>query len=394
MAELVPSRRVFMLVGLLVLASAVGVGLLVGDSTDETAPRPNAEDAAAQLQSLDGFSATRRTVIDRENGTSRTLDRVTRRIGEGIRIERVSGPGSVDLIVANESVRWHYDREVGVATRYERSTDPAPMQRIPQLLARVNGSSDGTGPTRTPGISPLPVVPAAGAPATDGPVGAAKGSYEVSYEGTATVADRRAFVVRITGPAGTGPVANYTQTLWLDAEHYVPLKRQTAWTQGGSRTTITTTYENVSFETDLSAATFRFSPPENATVERNGGPQQERYESVGDLRAAASLSVPVPDLPPDYALARATRTDGRRITSVGLRYVNATATVEVAAIEPVYAPTSEGQRVTVAGRNATYRDLGAEQTVVWTCDGTQYKITTSGLGRAGTLAIAATVECG
>lgn len=393
MAELVPSGRALLLVGLLVLASVVGVGLFVGDSTGDVAPRPSAGEAAAQLQSLDGFSATRRTVIERENGTSRTVDRVTRQFGGGVRIERVSGPGSVDRIVANESVRWHYDRDENTATRYERSADPAPIARVPQLLARLNGSNTGSDPTQTPGVSPLPVVPGAGASTTDGPVGAADGSYAVSYEGTATVAGRQTFVLAVTGPTGTSPVANYTQTLWLDADHYVPLKRQTAWTQAGARTEITTTYANVTFETEFSADRFRFTPPENATVEESGGPQQERYESVGTLRENASLAVPVPDLPPDYTLAQATRTEGRRITSVGLRYVNATATVEVAAIEPVYAPSSEGERVTVAGRNATYRDLGAEQTVVWTCDGTQYKVATSGLGQAGTLAVAATVGC-
>jgi outer membrane lipoprotein-sorting protein len=400
MAELVPHRRALLLVALLLLASVVGVGLLVGDSntTTDRPDRPNATAANAQLQALDGFSATRTTVVADGNETRRTVDRVVRRFDGALRVERVSGPSDVDRIVANESVRWHYDREENVATRYDRSADPAGVPReVPQLLTRLNRSSDGTADNRvrTPGVSPLPVVPAASADtSTDGPVGAETGDYRVSYEGTATVAGDETYVLTVTGPTGAGPVGNYTQTLWLDTDHYVPLKRQTTWTQAGERTTITTTYTNLTVESDLAAERFRFEPPENATVETPETPQQEQYESVDALQRAASLEVPEPTLPPEFALASATRTDGRRVTSVGLRYVNATATVEIAAIEPVYSPQTDGERASVAGRNATYRDLGAEQSVVWTCNGTQYKVSTTGLGRAGTLAVAATVGCG
>lgn len=400
MAELVPHRRAVLLVGLLLLASVVGVGLLVGDSNSSTTRSggPNATAAKAELGALDGFSATRTTVVADGNETRRTVDRVVRRFDGALRVERVSGPGEVDRIVANESVRVHYDREANVATRYERSAEPMGLTReIPQLLTGLNRSSNGTAgnQVRTPGVSPLPVVPAADASTSaDGPVGAETGDYRVSYEGTATVSGHEAYVLTVTGPTGAGPVGNYTQTLWLDTEHYVPLKRQTSWTQAGERTTITTTYTDVTFESNLAAERFRFEVPENATVETAETPEQERYESVDALRDAASLRVPEPNLPPEFALASATRTDGRRVTSVGLRYVNATATVEIAAIEPVYSPQTDGVRVSVAGRNATYRNLGAEQSVVWTCNGTQYKVSTSGLGRAGTLAVAATVGCG
>jgi outer membrane lipoprotein-sorting protein len=400
MAELVSPRRALLLVTLLLLASVVGVGLLVGDSNPsaERPGGPNATAASARLQALDGFSATRTTVIEDGNETRRTVDRVVRRFDGGLRVERVAGPGSVDRIVANESVRWHYDREDGVATRYDRSADPAGLTReIPRLVARLNRTGDGAAAagTRTPGVSPLPVVPAAGASeSVDGPVGAETGDYRVGYEGTATVAGHETYVLTVTGPTGAGPVGNYTQTLWLDTDRYVPLKRQTAWTQADTRTTITTTYANVTLESGLAAERFRFAVPENATVETPETPGQEEYETVAALRDAASLRVPAPDLPPAFALASATRTDGRRVTSVGLRYVNATATVEVAAIEPVYSPRTDGERVTVAGRNATYRDLGAKQSVVWTCHGTQHKVSTTGLGRAGTLAVAASVGCG
>lgn len=401
MSERSASRWSLLLVGLLVLTSVVGVGLLVGDTSGEQARRPRADDAAAQLQSLDGFAATRRTVIERGNETHRTVDRISRRLrgagGAAIRVERVSGPGLADLIVANGSVRWHYDRDAGVATRYNTSGGPTGgFGRIPRLLTRLDRSTvTAATPTGTPGVSPLPVVPAAGANASvEGPVTAGNGAFTVTAEGTATVDGRRTYVVRLTqATTDTEPVGNYTQTLWLDSERYVPLKRRTAWTQGGERTVVTTTYTNVTFDPGFEPGTFAFEPPTNATVERPDTPRRERYDSLGALRSAASMSVPAPDLPADFALASATRTHGRRITTVGLRYVNATATVEVAKLEPVYRPRTDGERVTVAGRHGTYRNLGPEQSVVWACNGTQYKVSTTGLGRAGTVELAGSVRC-
>jgi outer membrane lipoprotein-sorting protein len=397
MAERGTPRRLLLLAALLVLVSVVGVGLLVGDTGEESVRQPSAEDAAVQLQDLDGFAATRETVIERGTESRRTVDRVHRRLGKAVRIERRSGPGRVDLVVANASGRWQYDRGTNTATWYDvNGSGKAGFDQIPRLLARLNRTAaTGTDATPTRGVSPLPVVPAAGGNASvDGPAGAATGGYAVSYEGTEPVDGRTAFVISVSqADAGATPVANYTQTLWLDAERYVPLKRQTGWTQGGERTVVTATYTNVTFDPEFPAETFRFQPPTNATVERAVAPDQQRYDSVVALRAAASMSVPEPNLPADFVLASATRTDGERVTSVGLRYVNATATVEFAKIEPVYRPSAEGERVTVAGRPATYRTLGPDRSVVWTCDGTQYKLTTTGVDRAELLALADSVGC-
>ena len=397
MAERGTSRRPLLLAALLVLVSVVGVGLLVGDTGEEPVRQPSAEDAAVQLRSLDGFAATRETVIERGDGTQRTVERVHRRLGDAVRIERRSGPGRVDLVVANASGRWQYDRDANTATWYDvNGSAAAGFDRIPRLLARLNRTTD-TAANATParGVSPLPVVPAAGGNASvDGPAGAATDGYAVSYEGTDTVDGRDVFVVSVSrAGGGAEPVANYTQTLWLDAERYVPLKLQTGWTQGGERTVVTATYTDVTFDPEFPAGTFRFDPPANATLERADAPAQQRYDSVVELRAAASMSVPEPNLPADFALASATRTDGERVTSVGLQYVNATTTVAFAKIEPVYRPGTDGERVTVAGRTATYRTLGPDRSVVWVCDGTQYKLTATGLDREDLLALADSVGC-
>lgn len=372
-----------------VLVVVAGVGLVIGLGVlgGDTAAGPALdENVSTRLASLDGLVATRETVVSRGTGTTRTVERVTHRPRTGATRALVrSGPGTVDVRVSNGSVLWLYDRETETVTRIglDGRSDRGSriFDRVERLVAQLNRSDDAGEAGTSSQVSPLPVVPAADGrtEAIDGPVGGNRGTYAVSFDGTETVGERRTYVVELrrTG-AGGEPVANYTQTLWLDTQWYYPLQRQTAWIQGGNRTVITTTYTNVTFNPGLSSSTFGFEPPSNATVETGDAAEQRRYESVDALRAVANVSVPRPAVPESFALASATRTTGR-IDSLGLRYVNATSVVSVAKLDTVVEPTTEGERVTVAGRAATYRDLGPDQTVVWSCDGSQYKISGRGL---------------
>jgi hypothetical protein len=199
-------------------------------------------------------------------------------------------------------------------------------------------------------------------------------------------------VIELRQQGSAGPVGNYTRTLWLDTDWYYPLQRRAAWTQGGIRRVVRTTYTNVSFNPAFDDTTFTFDPPANASVETAETPEQRRYESVSALRAAAEMAVPDPSVPDDLLLAEATRTTGQ-ITSVGLRYVNATSVVTVTKLGTVYPTSSEGQEITVGGHDATYRNLGPEQSVVWTCEGAQYKVQGRGVHRSVLFEVAASVDC-
>jgi outer membrane lipoprotein-sorting protein len=402
-----PGRLVLVIAVVLVASVGVTVALttLEGDSSSGTAAgRPVlAGNASAQLAGLDGLTATRETIVRRGNETTRTVERVRLDLRHGrLRARTLSGPGEVDLRVSNGSVRWLYNRSSNTVTRLDREgsvADPDNRERIPRLLEqlrRADGPTTASATTPTPGVEPLPAVPAAASSGRRSaePAGTSRGAYGVSLVGNSSVGGRSTYVVEIgQDREGAGPVANYTQTLWLDAERHYPLQRRTAWTQGGERTVITTTYRNVTFNPTFETSTFEFEVPPNATVDVPETPDQRRYDTVAALRAAANMSVPGPGVPESFVLARATRTTGR-VTSVGARYVNATAVLEVAKLRPVYPTTTEGERVTVAGRNATYRNLGPEQTVVWNCDGAQYKVSGQGLPRSVMLGVAASVGCG
>jgi outer membrane lipoprotein-sorting protein len=390
----------FFLFTLGVVAASVGliVGLdaLVGEGapTDQTIE----ENASAQLESLDGLTATRDVVITRGNETSRTVERVALRPDTGtVRATRLSGPGLADVRVSNDSMLWLYDRDTETVKRLslERTAATSRLDRVVRLVSQLNMSNDSVTESSTDdvGISPLPVVPAGSqSQQTVGPA-QTQGSYTVTSEGTEPVDGRSAVVVELSQTSSVSePVANFTQTLWLDSEWYYPLKQRTAWTQGGQRRTITTTYRNVTFNPDLDAGAFVFDPPPNATVETPDTPDQQQYDSVAALRADAALSVPSPAVPDSFALASATRTTGR-IDSIGLRYVNSSSVLTVAKLVPSIEPRTDGETLTVAGRRATYRNLGPRQVITWTCNGVQYKIGGRNLSQERLVDIAHSVGC-
>ncbi len=393
-----PHGRLALAAGAALVVAGLVVGLALAGGDGSASQPAIGENASARLADLDGLAATRETVVRHDGSASRTVERVTVDPDAGaVRAAVREGPGSTDLRVSNGSTLWLYDRENATAERIDLSEPAAgnALDRIPRLFERLNRAADAPTEGTSVSVSPLPVVPAAGdrgRPAT-GPVGRDDGAYRLTYEGTETVDGREARVLSI-GAAGAGePAANYTQTLWLDADRYYPLRQRTAWTQGGDRTVVTTTLRNVTVDPGIDADAFRFEPPAGATVEEVETPDRRRYGSVGALREAAEMTVPRVDLPDSFALAEATRTEGR-VTSVGLRYVNATGVLTVAKITPAYAPYSEGETVSLGDREATYRDTGGRRTVFWSTDDVQYKVSGRGLPRAVVIEAARSVADG
>ena len=390
------SLHLVFVVALVVLASVGIVGSVWFVESHDATPGPVvADDAADRLAEIEDVSATRETVIEREDGTNKTVENVTLRPQTGeVRAIQLEGPRQTDVRVSNGSVLWLYDEEKATVQVLDHQDPDGPaavdIQRLDRLLTQLHEATSGE-PAPTREITPLPAVPAESSTNATGPVGVS-GPYNMSYEGKEEIDGRTTHVVELT-LAGTGePVANYTQTLWLDAERYYPLQQRTAWIQGGERTTITTTYRNVSFDPGIDDGVFEFDPPADTTVERSETADQQQYDSLSALRADATMTVPEPDVPESFMLVEATRTDAR-IGSVGLQYVNATATLSVAKLDSVVPATTDGAAVTIDGKEGTYRDLGPTQSVVWNCDGNQYKVRGSGLPRATLLSVAESVSC-
>ncbi|RXK49525.1 LolA family protein [Halorientalis pallida] len=257
-------------VGVLAVAGgAVAVGLLTpGGQT----PPPVGHDASEQYAALDGLSATVVTTVERGGETNRTVREATIRPDDGqVRLRTVDGSAADGtVVVANGSTKWTYDPETNLVSRTDAGTLSERVrtrgERIERLFERAVGP-DGTDPASdesTPGVSPLPVMPQGpdtpDAPATN----RSGGQVTVSYDGTATVAGRAVHVLQVR-PA-EGATTNIAQTLWIDAEWFVPLKYETRWVEDGERVTATVEYRDVDFEPGLSGDTFDYEPPENAAL--------------------------------------------------------------------------------------------------------------------------------
>ena len=352
------NRRLgFLLFVVLIVTVSVGIvagiGLVVDNGTNTDVAF--GDDVSARLTELDGLTATREVVRERGNETTRSVEDVTLdfEIG-GIRARTLSGPGNVDVRVSNGSALWLYDRDAGTVTQLQ-VTEPATanrLDRLERLVERVAGTvGRGTQtPTSSIGASPLPVVPAGNRGGSTTAPAAAGGNYTVSSPETTAVDGREAVVVKLAQPDRISePVANYTQTLWLDTEWYYPLKQRTSWRQGGQRHVVTTTYRNVTFNPSVATEAFVFEPPAAATVKVAETPEQQTYESVAALRADANLTVPNPAIPDEFVLTRATRTTGR-VTSIGLRYVNASSVLTVAKLSPSIEPRTDRDWLAVGAR--------------------------------------------
>lgn len=303
-----------LLVGVLVVAAVAGtVTFLPADGGAQA--QPVGHNASERLAALDGVNATVVTTIDRENTTKRTVQQVSIRPSTGeMRATRQSTNGS-SLIVSNGSVTWAYDRGSGEATRIETGDYGGLAgqqgERIERLFARLNISQSATeGSERIPAsaeIAPLPVVPTGQHSGGATPTGEAQTDFGLRYEGTDTIDGREVYVLTISTPHDqSGQVfANYTQTMSVDTEWFLPLATHTKWTLDGDRVEVLTVYRNVTVNPGFDNEIFTFEPPANATVEEVADLQTGSYDSRSTLRENVSMSVPDPDCPrPSISMSR------------------------------------------------------------------------------------------
>ncbi|WP_136688141.1 LolA family protein [Halorhabdus amylolytica] len=379
----------------LLVGTTATVGVWEAVDAPGTSPtfETNISDAQASLGAMTGV---RETVIERDDETITTIERVWRRPGTGqYRIEVVGGTSTAsDLKVSDGWTLWLYDDDDERAVRIElNNTVPSGSpNRIEQLLAIVN-RTDADETAQSSDISPLPVVPTDGEQA--GSAMGVAGSLTVSYEGTATVADRSTYVIELRSNANTSAfVSDFTQTVWLDQEWYVPLKRVTDYRRSDENVSITVGYENVTFDPDLPDDRFRFDPPANVTVVDADRPRQMHFVDRAGLRAASSFTLPKPSLPDSFSLVDATRTVGQRVRSIGLQYASPTARVTISKSNLTwYEPGTEGQSVTVGNRTATLRNLGTELRISWTCDDARYSVAGTGVSAEELVTVARSVSC-
>lgn len=202
-------------------------------------------------------------------------------------------------IVSNGTVAWSYDGSTGEATRYD-------LEEYEPLAAHsavdyYEGYLD---------------------------------RFDVAYAGTDTVAGRETHVVAFTSPTNETvetsidvlvgeteyriPLRTTVEEdliveehrLWVDAEHWYPLKDRTTVTgPDGESLTLSREFEEVAFEVGIDDERFAFDPPADAEVDEYEFPDVAHYDDVGEASAAVPYDVPDPDVPDGYERDRITVSD-------------------------------------------------------------------------------------
>lgn len=407
----VSHRAVVTAAVLAVLAVAViatGSWLATGVSDS----RPIGHNASERVADLDGLAATVETATVRDNRTTaRLVQRVERRPRTGaVRIEPVDAPERKRwLTVSNGSTMWQYSRSQNRVKKLV-SPDLVALDEIEQregewverLFRRLDVSPEAVNRTQrantTVQVSPLPVVPP-GDRTAPSPPSLNNSLFRLEYRGTDRVADRQTYVLRIESVDETDArVTNYTQTLFVDTEWFVVLRKHTEGTVDGSRFEQTRTYRNVSFNPGLDDDRFAFSPPPGATVETVDVPSEPvtTYRSLAALRDAVEMSVPEPAVPPtlEFQVATLRELDN---SVVQMEYANATTRVVVAKRQKTggltRVQTADEESVDIDGREGIYDEGVVSRTLSWQCDDVAYTVTGEGVSKERLLKIAESVTC-
>ncbi len=402
-----PLQRAIVGIFAVFLISA-GVFVAFGGDTGASETKPIGENASEKYAQIDGVAATVTSEFEGPNTSEQSVMVTKERPGTQKLYQRtVDDSRNETEIYTNGSVMWLYDRDAGEAIRQEL---PEQMERssrtqdqLDDIFARINeqrgaAEADDTDDTDR-GVSPLPVVssPQSTTASIETPA-ADETDYEVTYLGTGTVDERKTHVVRINGTlaAGNGSslgMTNMTQTLWIDAERYFPLKYHQRWWMNGDRYETRVTYSNVTFDPGFDESTFEFDPPENVTVTEQSFPETTTYDSREALAEAAEMTVPDPDPPSGFEPETFRRLSGA-YRSVSISYTNGPSELTVTKMNRTTSGgLSDAERVSVDGRTVQYTEFGSVQIAVWECGGRRYSVTGRNASRSAVLGVTASVDC-
>ncbi len=376
---------------ILAVVALAGCSLLADDSGQRSLP--TGEEAAEQYRSLDGYEATLHYEYtdraDRRSHIEVDIDGGRSRV-EWLTPDSIAG----NINVYNGSTLVRYNATTNEFVRIG-TEDLAPFEAGADEIATVVDSAREDGETTVEGPpaggAPLPAVPA-GEDTENAPESDDNSRFNVTYEGTETVAGREAYVIdyQPVGDPGDGVVE---QTVWLDTEYFITLKSRQVTRRGGEKSTFTFRMSDVTIDPDFEEDTFAFDPPSGATLNESNSYDLTSYRTIASLSDVAALSVPDPTVPDRFALDRANHIRGSDFAAVQLRYRAASSLLFVTkTTEDDYTNLSRGDPVSIGDRTGRYRSSGTRALVAWQCDGHVYTVTAD-ISKAELLDVARSVEC-
>jgi outer membrane lipoprotein-sorting protein len=354
--------------------------------TDRTASLPNATEATDRVDRLDEYRVTQNVTLEHDGTVSWTVQRIASRPETGAFRNEVlaTGPASEagnsslgvgSLIVSNGSVRYIYAANAETVSISSVSSDDRNRTGdLGRLFAELRDDDNGTIRQPTPGVAPLPVVPAATQSGSDGDNASVSWREEmvtVQYRGTESVAGREAYVVDIR-PANEN-ASLVDATLWLDTEYLFPLKRHTVTYRAGDRYEYTVVNRDVTFDPSFRPGTFDPDPdalPGNVSTVRT-----ETYETRAAMTAALDRPIPDPAVPDGFVFETGYYRSGE-FDHVSLRYGTPDGRESLRlSLFPDPGNLSDGRQVTIEGRPAAFSTFRDNRYLQWNADGRQYSLT-------------------
>lgn len=374
------------------LAATVALVLLTGGCLGLLADDPSAETVEDNLRRGPAFDTVEGTYTVTEttgDGTQRATVRIWN-AGERVRQEINPSTEPRRVVIANESRTWVYLPESDRAYRRGFTVlDQTGVQAY--SYAALVGNLD---------------------------------AYRVEYRGRETVANRSTHHVELVPAADGGPLPEiefYTYhvgaepsdvtvrptrvELWLDAEHWYPLRHE-LHVEGEDGTEFSTTieYETVTFNGSIKPKRFRFEPASRQGVEvvmDDVTTAYRPYDSVARAEARAGVVYVAPERVDRYRLERVAvveSAEGRGIKGLYLpagveaseRETRITRPTHPEAVTVVVSPDGtyreltgfprmDGENRTLGGRRVEFARLEGRWTeVTFTCGDNRYTVTGNG----------------
>ena len=310
-----------------------------GDLPDADALLEAATEAESNVETVQGIQTV---TMDDGTETVTTTQEVWERGSDQYRADIVEAddPEPIDVIVSDGSTIWMYDEDDNEAVQMELGFDQADEEAL-----------------------------------NDGFVEAFRTDTDASVEGTETVADRDVYVLELTGD---GDDALYeSSTLWIDQETDYPVKQEITPAVGES-VTMTTAFEEVTFDEEIDDEVFAFEPPADAEIREFDDLMPQQYADVDAADADVPFDVPRPDVPDEYTLESVLAGENMVGWSATLQYTDDTGSFLTVGIadepqDPVFEPDSDP--VEIDNVDATIREATEMRTIVeWEDDGLTYTV--------------------
>ncbi|ERH09965.1 MAG: hypothetical protein J07HX64_01731 [halophilic archaeon J07HX64] len=386
-------RRLVAVCLLCVVAVLAGCTTISGEDDD----LPDSDDMQETYTSLHAYSAT--FVFNSSSeasgnfesaGPSRTEGSLIVRPGTG-ELYREVKPTNVSngqTIVSNGTVVWVYEENMNRARRIESVQTNSQRRQLRQIVTRINrGNESG---------SALPIVPIGiGDGLEDSTDSASTGGFNIpttaAYEGTETVNGREAHVLTVESTEESEVRGRWTY--YLDTEWYVTLRSTSNLTLNGQQSRNSFRLQNITFNPEVPADQFEFTPPDNATITGSKA-DVGRYESREQLAAVTNLQVPDPDVPAGFELNYARRSLSDSQESISLRYTSDVATLTVSKRDSIddMSINERREEVQIGNRTGAYRESPRQNQLQWQCPETTQSISGS-LPRETLVDIAESIDC-